>query len=441
MENKAAVSPQGAAEVKGTKEYALKWHSGDTTWMLSLFGTAIGAGVLFLPIDAGSAGIIGLVFMAIIAFPTTFFAHRAMSRFVLSAKNPGDDITDVVEQHWGWNFGLVFTIIYFLSIFPILLVYSISITNTTESFIVNQMHMAAPPRWLLSLVLVVVLMLIVRLGTTVTTKVMSILVYPFVVVLVLFSLYLIPHWNTAIFTSFPKGASGGFSVVGLLQGLWLLIPVMVFAFNHSPIISSFSVAEREEYGEQYVDGKVTKILQRAELLMVCVVMFFVFSCVLCLGPDQLAQAKAQNISILSYIANQFNNPLISIVAPLISFIAIAKSFLGHYLGTSEGLSGIIRKIAKKSGKEVSNKGMTIAVEAVILVSAWLVAWANFSVMNMIETMIGPIIAFVLFLMPMYAIHTVPSLKKYSGKASNVFVVVIGLIAVSAIFYNIVMLFH
>ncbi len=436
-----AQNPAASVEAaKGTKEYAAKWHKGDTVWMLSLFGTAIGAGVLFLPIDAGSGGIIGLIFMLIIAFPTTFFAHRAMSRFVLSADNPGDDITDVVEEHYGYGFGLIFTIIYFLSIFPILLVYGISITNTTESFIVNQMHMSAPPRWLLSLVLVVVLMAIVRLGTGVTTKVMSILVYPFVAVLVLFSLYLIPHWNTAIFSSFPRNSSGGFSVTGLLESLWLLIPVMVFAFNHSPIISSFSVAEREEYGDQYVDGKVTSILKRAELLMVSVVMFFVFSCVLSLSPADLAQAKAQNVSILTYIANHFNNPIINYVAPFIAFVAIAKSFLGHYLGTSEGLSGIIRKVAKKADRQVPEKTMQIMVEGFILVVAWLVAWANFSVMNMIETMIGPIIAFVLFLMPMYAIHTVPSLKKYSGKASNVFIVVIGLIAVSAIFYNIVHLF-
>lgn len=425
---------------KGTKEYAAKWHKGDTVWMLSLFGTAIGAGVLFLPIDAGSGGIIGLIFMLIIAFPTTFFAHRAMSRFVLSADKPGDDITDVVEEHYGYGFGLIFTIIYFLSIFPILLVYGISITNTAESFIVNQMHMSAPPRWLLSLVLVVVLMAIVRLGTAVTTKVMSILVYPFVAVLVLFSLYLIPHWNTAIFSSFPRNSAGGFSISGLLESLWLLIPVMVFAFNHSPIISSFSVAEREEYGDKYVDGKVTSILKRAELLMVSVVMFFVFSCVLSLSPADLAQAKAQNVSILTYIANHFNNPIINYVAPFIAFVAIAKSFLGHYLGTSEGLSGIIRKVAKKADRRVPEKTMQFMVEGFILLVAWLVAWANFSVMNMIETMIGPIIAFVLFLMPMYAIHTVPSLKKYSGKASNVFIVVIGLIAVSAIFYNIVHLF-
>lgn len=31
------------------------WRKSDTVWMLGLYGTAIGAGVLFLPINAGVA--------------------------------------------------------------------------------------------------------------------------------------------------------------------------------------------------------------------------------------------------------------------------------------------------------------------------------------------------------------------------------------------------
>lgn len=55
--------------------------------------------------------------------------------------------------------------------------------------------------------------------------------------------------------------------------------------------------------------------------------------------------------------------------------------------------------------------------------------------GMIETPGGPIIAMILFLMPMYAIQKVPAMRKYSGHISNVFVVVMGLIAISAIFYS------
>ena len=53
---------------------------------------------------------------------------------------------------------------------------------------------------------------------------------------------------------------------------------------------------------------------------------------------------------------------------------------------------------------------------------------------MIETPGGPVIAMILFLMPMYAIQKVPAMRKYSGHVSNIFVVIMGLIAISAIFY-------
>ncbi len=57
-------------------------------WMLGLYGhPAIGAGVLFLPINAGVGGMIPLIIMAILAFPMTF-SHSGLTRFVLSVK-PG----------------------------------------------------------------------------------------------------------------------------------------------------------------------------------------------------------------------------------------------------------------------------------------------------------------------------------------------------------------
>lgn len=65
---------------------------------------------------------------------------------------------------------------------------------------------------------------------------------------------------------------------------------------------------------------------RAHIMMVLTVMFFVFSCVLSLSPADLAAAKEQNISILSYLANHFNAPLIAWMAPIIAIIAITKSF-------------------------------------------------------------------------------------------------------------------
>jgi serine transporter len=105
--------------------------------MLGLYGTAIGAGVLFLPINAGVGGLIPLIIMAILAFPMTFFAHRGLTRFVLSGKIR-EDITEVVEEHFGIGAGKLITLLYFFAIYPILLVYSVAITNTVDSFITHQ---------------------------------------------------------------------------------------------------------------------------------------------------------------------------------------------------------------------------------------------------------------------------------------------------------------
>ena len=405
------------------------WTKHDTTWMLGLYGTAIGAGTLFLPINAGVGGFWPLIVLALLAFPMTFFAHRGLTRFVLSGKS--GDITEVVEEHFGVGAGKLITLLYFFAIFPILLVYSVALTNTLGSFMEHQLHIAPPPRAILSLVLILGLMAIVRCGQGVIVKAMSVLVYTFVAALLLLAVSLIPNWNGAFFAS----AGDGMPMPLFFKTLWLAIPVMVFSFNHSPIISAFAVDQKRVYGQQ-AERKSSGILATAHGMMVLTVMFFCFSCVLALSPADLAAAKAQNISILSYLANHFQTPVIAYAAPLIALVAITKSFLGHYIGASEGFQGLIVKSLRGRNRSMSAKWLERSTAIFMVLTCWAVATFNPSILGMIETMGGPIIACLLFLMPMYAIRRVPSLRQYSGQVSNVFVVVIGLIALSAIVFSV-----
>lgn len=429
--------PRSASVLTETPaEPAPRWNKMDTVWMLSLFGTAIGAGVLFLPINAGIGGIIPMIIMTVIALPMAYWAHRAMTRFVLSGTTEGGDITDTVTEHFGSKAGAVMTVLYFLSIYPILLVYSVTITNTVASFMEHQLHLTPPPRAILSFILIAVLILIVRMGKDMVVKIMSALVFPFIAVLVLLSLYLIPQWNTALFSTFSLSAASESSGHSLGVTLLLLIPVIVFSFNHSPIISSFATTYRDEHGA-HADYKTGRTLLAAESLMVIVVMFFVFSCALALSPADLAEAKAQNITILSYLANHFDSPIIEWVAPIVAIVAVAKSFLGHYLGAAEGFEGLVVKGATASHHELHrNKALATLTLVFMLVTSWLVAWANPSILGMIETLCGPTIAIILFLLPQYAIAKVPTLARFRGRFSNYFTTFIGLLAVATIFYNI-----
>lgn len=414
-----------------------KWRYSDSLWMLSLYGTAIGAGVLFLPINAGVGGLVPLLVMLVLAFPMTFFAHRALCRFVLSGKTADSDITVVVEEAFGRTAGNWITVLYFFAIYPILLVYSVGITNTVDSFMINQLHITPPPRALLSFILVAVLMVIVHLGENLIVKVMSVLVFPFIAVLLVLALFLIPEWNASLFTDFSWSGSSAAGGKGILMTLWLVIPVMVFAFNHSPIISSLAVAKRKEYGDMFAEPKCGRIIAASNVMMVVTVMFFVFSCALSLTPAQLLEAKAQNISILSYLANHFNSPVIAYIGPPIAFVAMAKSFLGHYLGGKEGFNGMVNKALRSCNKTISQKKLDNIAAIFMFVTAWAIATLNPSILGLIESLGGPVLAIILFLMPMYAIHKLPILAKYRGKLSNSFIVVMGLIAISAAVYNLV----
>lgn len=411
-----------------------EWTKKDTIWMLSLYGTAIGAGTLFLPIDAGLNGIWPLIIITLLAFPMTYYSHRALCRFVLSGSSSHNDITDVVEEHFGSFAGKILTALYFFAIYPILLMYSVAITNTTDHFIVNQLGLTSPPRAVLSIILILGLMAIVRLGQDIIVKSMSILVYPFATILFLLSLYLIPYWNTSILDhSNSLKANGGH---GLLMTLWLIIPVMVFSFNHSPIISSFAVSHKQQFNA-HADEKCSKIMKYSHLMMVFSVLLFVFSCVFSLTPQDLLLAKQQNISILSYLSNHLQTPIIAYIAPIVAFIAISKSFLGHYLGAKEGLNGILVKLSRSAGKEFSKKKLSLTIELFMIITCWIIATLNPNILKMIETLGGPVIASILFIMPMYAIAKVPAMKKYSNRLSNVFVTVMGIVSISAIVYGLI----
>ncbi|AHG73004.1 Serine transporter [Mannheimia sp. USDA-ARS-USMARC-1261] len=396
------------------------------TWVLNLFGTAVGAGVLFLPINAGMGGFYPLVVMTLLVGPMTYLAHRGLTRFVLSSKHKGSDITAVVREHFGEQAGKLITLLYFFAIFPILLIYGVGITNTVSSFMENQLHIMPPSRAVLSFILIAAMIGVMLLNEEVMLKITTWLVYPLVLILLGLSIYLIPQWNTAALQQMPTTSE-------FLTTLWLTIPVLVFAFNHSPAISSFALSQQKHYQDEHkTETEAAKVLRSTAFILVLFVMFFVFSCVLTLTPAELAEAKVQNISILSYLANKFDNPIISYFGPLVAFLAIGSSFFGHYLGAREGLEGLVNQMREAPIEPNKFRKITAVTFLVIL---WIVATINPSILGFIESLGGPIIAMILFIMPVYAVYKVPALARFKNEFGQIFVFVMGCIAISAIVYG------
>ncbi len=339
-----------------SEQQVSRWTKHDTSWMLSLFGTAVGAGILFLPINIGIGGFWSLIIMAVLAGPMTFLAHRGLARFVLSSSRRDADFTDVVEEHFGKSAGRMISMLYFLSIFPILLIYGVGLTNTVDSFVVNQMGWESPNRVLLSGVLVFGMISIMMAGEKVMLRSFELIVYPLAAILAGLSLYLIPNWQM------PHMAMD-VDLGQFTHTLWLAIPVTVFAFSHAAAISSFTHAQRRQYGDQ-AQPKSEQILKRTSVMLISFVLFFVFSCVLSLTPEQLTEAKMQNVSVLSYLANVNDSPFIVALGPIIAFIAITSSFLGHFLGARESLNGMMQKQLSWSAGTIDKVGIVFMFLAI-----------------------------------------------------------------------------
>ncbi|MEY0757544.1 aromatic amino acid transport family protein [Providencia stuartii] len=409
--------------MKTTDKPVNKWTYKDFTWVLSLFGTAVGAGVLFLPIKAGSGGFWPLVILALIATPMIWLAHKGLARFVLSAKNPNSDITDTVEEHFGKTGANIITFAYFFAIYPIVLIYGVGITNTVDSFLVHQLHMEQMPRWLLSGILIGVMTAGVLFGRDLMLRLTSVMVYPLVFILLALSIYFIPRWNTSMLEVSPDWAA--MPVV-----IWMAIPLIVFSFNHSPIISQFTKDQRQQFGDNAVI-KTDMITGGAALMLTGFVMFFVFSVVLSLSPAELKTANDKNISVLSHMANIDSSSIISYLGPIVSFTAIVSSYFGHFLGAHEGLVGLIKSRTSFSVRKIQTVSMLF-----IVLTTWIVAIKNPNIIYMIETLGAPMIAAILFILPVVAMRIVPAMKKFSTSiVAQIFTIICGLAAITSVLYG------
>ncbi|MFM5372814.1 amino acid permease [Aeromonas veronii] len=408
----------------------LKWEKSDSVWTMGLYATAVGAGTLFLPITVGSNSPVILLFILLLAFPLSYYSHRALSRFVLSSSHREGDITHVVEEHFGAKAGKLLMLVYLMAFYPIILVYSISITNAIQSFVVHQLGDAELPRGLLVLGVMLGLHLVLLAGKQIVVSAISVLALPMVAFLIGLSIYLLPQWSLSYFT---ESQAVDWRDPAFWKSLWLIVPVMVFSFSHAPIISSFSAAQKKRCQES-ADLRAKRIIKYSSMLICGSVLFFVVSCVMSLSQAEMALARTDNISVLSALANKFSNPLIAYVGPLIAILAMSKSFLGTSMGVSEGTVSMVSGACQGLGLSLKESTIARVSSVILFMMTAVITYLNPNVLDIIERVSGPLIAVILFLLPACSIYRLPALKRYRG-SSTIFVLVMGLLAISALIYD------
>ena len=403
------------------------WSKDEPLWSFALYGTAVGAGTLFLPIQLGSAGAIVLFITALVAYPLTYWPHRALTQFILSSNTKGNEgITGAVSHYYGKKIGNLITTLYFIAFFVVVQIYAVAITNSLTEQLAKHLTVDTTVRVLVSLGVVLVLNLIFLMGRHITIKVMGFLVFPLIAYFLFVSLYLIGSWQPSLLTS--QMAVDRHT----LHQVWISIPVMVFAFSHTPIISTFAVDRREKFGDEAM-AKCKKIMKVAYLIICLSVLFFVFSCLLSIPPSYIVAAKEEGVTILSALSMMPSSPAwLGISGIVVAIIAMSKSFLGTYFGVIEGATEIVKSSLNQVGIKKSRAfNRAISIMGVSLIT-FAVCCINPNAISMIYAISGPLIAMILFIMPTLSTYLIPSLKPYRS-IGNLLTLIVGVLCVSVMF--------
>ena len=401
-------------------------------WAMTLFGTAVGAGILFLPLDAGTFGFWPLLVATLFVGPLVFFSHRTYARIVSGSPMPGLDVLQVVTALTGRTRGFITALVYWLAVYPTVLIYGVSITNTIDSFIANQFGGPEISRWVLAPICVGILTGAFAFGQKVTLAIANFLVYPLIVSLAGVSLYLIPRWDIQSFMSYESDTP-------IWQSLLLLLPVLVFSFSHMAALSQFArdVQKKHDDDVAKTEKDVTKIELIAVTALVLFTMFFVWSCAFALGANGLDEASAQNIPVLSYLANETGTPIMAWLSPIVAICAISSSYFGHMMGTEEGTTYLLRVAAPNFAQRVSENTMRWVINAFIFITGTLVAVFNPSIMTLISVVGGIFVAFLVYLVPTLLFRKATAYKHYANRPDTIFVGVMGVIIVGVTIWDLV----
>jgi|GEM_PF-2060392 len=410
----------------------LKTRSRDVEWMGTLYGTAIGAGILFLPLQAIKSGILSLILATIFIYPMVYFSHKALARISLLADDEHVGLTGSFIQFLGKSGGMVANIIYFLCTFSIMVGYALALPKTLISLFEvfgwqgsTALDNSASSKALFGLIIMVILVGVMLVGRNFVIKVTTIIIFPLLICLIIICVLLIPH------ISIMDVSMGAFTWRGFIAGCLTIFPILFFAVNHSPTISEFATSYRDEIKDKkLLLKKVSKVLTHSNILINAFTLVFVYVVILAL-PDAKALAINEanpNLNVTGIIAMIYQTGLLHYLGPIIAICAIISSFFGTFFGTRESLVALLKQIFKMNHKLAD----TITIIFLFLI-LWYLTISNIAILNVLGLLTAPLIAIMVFLLPIIVIYKNKEFQEYRNKGMTTFLLISGFIVILGYF--------
>ncbi|SFN58849.1 hypothetical protein SAMN05421579_11081 [Xenorhabdus japonica] len=113
---------------------AIKFNHTDTGWVIISIGMAIGAGIVFLPVQVGLMRLWVFLLSSVIGYPAMYLFQRLFIN-TLAESPECKDYPSVISGYLGKNWGILLGILYFIMLVIWMFVYSMSITNDSASYL------------------------------------------------------------------------------------------------------------------------------------------------------------------------------------------------------------------------------------------------------------------------------------------------------------------
>ena len=414
-----------AAQKAGMPEQAwreaIKFDSTDTGWVIMSIGMAIGAGIVFLPVQVGLMGLWVFLLSSIIGYPAMYLFQRLFIN-TLAESPECKDYPSVISGYLGKNWGVLLGVLYFIMLVIWMFVYSTAITNDSASYL----HTFGITQGLLSdnpfygLVLICILVAISSRGEKLLFKVSSLMVLTKLLVVAALGLSMVGLWHLYNAGTLPPA---GLLVKNAIITLPFTLTSILFIQTLSPMVISYRAKEKSIEVARY---KALRAMNIAFTVLFVTVFFYAVSFTLAMGHDEAVKAYQQNISALA-IAAQFISGdgagWVKVVSVILNIFAVMTAFFGVYLGFREATQGIVMNLLRR--KFPTRQFDEKYVQGGIMIFAILLAWSaivlNAPVLSF-TSICSPIFGLIGCLIPAWLVYKVPALHKYKGLSLKIIII-------------------
>lgn len=380
----------------------------DLGWIIMNVGMAVGAGIVFLPVQVGLSGFLIFLLAAGIGYPI-MYQHQKLYLNVLAESPKCEDFAGIISGYLGKNWGFFLGILYFLLTTILIFLYSTALTNDSASFLVTfgVTDTLLSDNIFYGLAVITFLVLIASQGEKLLMKVSSGMVFTKVFVIAVLGIVMVQYWSIANISIPPD-------ILYVIKQFIIILPFVAmsieFFANLSPVVI---------YYRSHTDNKVVahyrsmRTFNYAYFLLLVVVLFYTISFNLAINHDQAVMAYQANISSLALAAQNMDGAMVKILSLILNIFAVVTAYFAMFLGFRDSCIGIVMNILNRvvTKNKVNKRVIRYGISVFCVLICWGAIVFNAPILSF-TSILSPLIGIIACLLPAYLVIRLDEFKKY-----------------------------